>query len=413
MGTAGDDDMTNELAILKDAVNNLLTDFNAFSSGSIKVHVVSFSTTATTNGTFTVTDDAGFNDAVAEINSLQPLGATNYEDALLQANNWWTSGDPITGATNFTYFISDGQPNTINDGSGTKTLLDGTAIDHANGTLDDTDEIGTLQAQSDVRAIGITVGTTNELDQIDSNSNAVDLNDPNDLNAELQESDPVTVLDPTGDDVLFGEEGDDFLFGDAVNTDQLADDQGLTTLEGSGWAVFEQLESGQGSDPNWSRADTIDYLRNNAGLAGSETVSDKGNTRDGGDDELNGGAGNDTIFGQEGNDVLNGQAGDDTLYGGSGADIFLFENAGDGVDTIRDFESAEGDVIDINGSLQGFDPNQDAINDFVFKTESGGDTNVFVDPDGSGVPSSFQIATLEGVTGLDLAQAVNNGAAVV
>ena len=84
----------------------------------------------------------------------------------------------------------------------------------------------------------------------------------------------------------------------------------------------------------------------------------------GGDDYLEGGVGNDALFGDDGNDVLVGFAGADTLTGGTGADTFklneeawLFQNDGwhwspdrDGErDTITDFNSAEGDKIDLSG----------------------------------------------------------------
>ena len=45
-------------------------------------------------------------------------------------------------------------------------------------------------------------------------------------------------------------------------------------------------------------------------------------------------------------DRLNGSAGDDTLTGNGGADTFIFGGAY-GLDTIKDFRSAEGDRIDL------------------------------------------------------------------
>ncbi|MBD2158543.1 calcium-binding protein [Leptolyngbya sp. FACHB-16] len=56
----------------------------------------------------------------------------------------------------------------------------------------------------------------------------------------------------------------------------------------------------------------------------------------GGNDRLSGGNGNDVLYGEEGNDTLNGDSGNDTLYGGIGQDILnggsdadrLFGNAG-------------------------------------------------------------------------------------
>ena len=57
-----------------------------------------------------------------------------------------------------------------------------------------------------------------------------------------------------------------------------------------------------------------------------------------------GGSGDDTIDGRGGDDFIIGGAGDDDLTGGDGADTFFFWE-GHGADTIRDFNSAEGDRI--------------------------------------------------------------------
>jgi len=121
------------------------------------------------------------------------------------------------------------------------------------------------------------------------------------------------------------------------------------------------------------------------------------------------------LEGGSGDDVLVGSDGADTLYGGAGADIFLFESTEGGMDTIADFNAADGDVLDISGLLQNYDPVQDSINDFVFATEVDGNTVISVDADGSanGV-NAVEIAILDGVTGyVDLEQITNNGEAKV
>lgn len=57
-------------------------------------------------------------------------------------------------------------------------------------------------------------------------------------------------------------------------------------------------------------------------------------------DELIGGGGADSLCGHDGNDVLKGGDGDDTLTGGAGADKF---QGGNGTDTATDFNAAQGD----------------------------------------------------------------------
>ncbi|MEZ5675426.1 MAG: hypothetical protein R3D81_09425 [Thalassovita sp.] len=51
-----------------------------------------------------------------------------------------------------------------------------------------------------------------------------------------------------------------------------------------------------------------------------------------------------------GNDTLSGQGGNDTLWGNEGADTFLFY-AGDGNSLIRDFSTADGDMLELDSTL--------------------------------------------------------------
>lgn len=116
-----------------------------------------------------------------------------------------------------------------------------------------------------------------------------------------------------------------------------------------------------------------------------------------GDNYLYGGAGDDVIYGGAGDDTLVGGAGDDTLTGGEGADTFLFTNNG-GVDTITDFDASEGDVLDISDVLSGFDALTDTLEDFVFTTSNGSDTDVYIDTSGGGDQAAATLlVTLEGV----------------
>ncbi|WP_194287204.1 M10 family metallopeptidase C-terminal domain-containing protein [Tritonibacter aquimaris] len=66
---------------------------------------------------------------------------------------------------------------------------------------------------------------------------------------------------------------------------------------------------------------------------------------------LNGGAGHDQILGAAGADVLIGGKGEDTLSGGEGADIFVYTSLDEAGDTIRDFNHADGDRLDVTALL--------------------------------------------------------------
>ena len=91
----------------------------------------------------------------------------------------------------------------------------------------------------------------------------------------------------------------------------------------------------------------------------------------GGDDVLAGGPGNDRLYGGRGADRLAGGPGDDRLAGGQGADTFVF-GPGDGTDTVTDFTGGT-DRID----LTGFDIEIDVED--VIKAMTPGDGKVTID----------------------------------
>lgn len=406
---------------LVDAVQNLITDFNSYDNGEIMVHLVPFDTTAWGMATYTVTNDADFTSAMAHLDSLTPGGVTNYESALQTGINWLQSGNAIPGAITTSYFVSDGFPNyAVDDATGgyvsaylsTDPL---TAMEHIQG-LDGSNEIADIQSLSDeVVGVGINIGySITNLDQIDSDGSAINVTSPDQLTQAFKDSNPLNKLDPIGDDVINGGNGVDFIFGDALYTDDLAALHNLGTQAGTGWQVFEKLEAGESAtNPNWTRADTLDYLKNNGEELMQESIDQEGEKRIIGNDTLNGGAGDDYIFGQEGNDIITGGLGNDTIYGGHGADTFLFEAIADAGDIIKDFSISKGDVIDLSQIVTAYDPLQHSLDDFVHVTESGGDTVISVDAAGTGnQANAVDLVTLENITGLDVADLVNNDALI-
>ncbi|HEY9659900.1 MAG TPA: hypothetical protein V6C65_15700, partial [Allocoleopsis sp.] len=83
-----------------------------------------------------------------------------------------------------------------------------------------------------------------------------------------------------------------------------------------------------------------------------------------GDDHLIGGEGTDSLYGDAGNDILNGYGGAqyeyDTLVGGTGADTFVLGSSyqssylDGGYATIKDFSWVEGDKIQVFGSSDSY-----------------------------------------------------------
>ena len=137
-----------------------------------------------------------------------------------------------------------------------------------------------------------------------------------------------------------------------------------------------------------------------------------------GDDVINGNAGHDMLYGSIGEDVIHGGAGNDHIYGGAdsdelygdgGADTFYLNDA-DSADTIHDFNTAQGDAIDITELLSAYDSLDDAILDFVRISDNGADSVLYVDVNGATGGEEFvAAATIVGGAGLDVLSLVSNG----
>ena len=160
---------------------------------------------------------------------------------------------------------------------------------------------------------------------------------------------------------------------------------------------------------NATGAVTVDLSAGTATGDGSDTLSGIAN--------VTGSSHADTITGDSNDNVLYGNGGNDYITGGAGADTFLFKGATafTGTTTIADFNTGDGDKIDINDVLQGhYNPLTDAITNFVSLTTSGSDTLLKVDLDGTGaVYGPTTIATIHGLTGLDVATLISDGNLVV
>ena len=298
---------------------------------------------------------------------LQAAG-TNYEAGLVEANNWINSTGtdaPLADAdVNKLVFVSDGEPNYAlnNDGDPVSTSSWGSdgstvAMEHVLGTYD---PYGTLNDDNEseitaieevqgseqaftIEAIGINVSSDNLalLSLLEGDGgDATNVTSAEELTSVIGElSGASSIQDAVGNDYIEGGEGNDLIFGDVFNTDQLAIDEGLSTPEGSGWLVFQQLENGNGTTTGWDRTNTLQYILDNQQTVATESG------REGGNDEIYGGAGDDVIFGQEGNDTIDGGEGVDTIYGGSGDDTIVFDPA----DTIDG--GAGSDTLLISGSM--------------------------------------------------------------
>lgn len=232
-----------------------------------------------------------------------------------------------------------------------------------------------------------------------------------------------------GDDVLNGGTGNDRLAGFAGD-DELNGNAGDDRLEGGEGA--DRLDGGTGADRMSGGAGDDTYLVDNARdrvseargggtdtveasvdftipknvevlrLTGTAALSAIGGN---GADRLEGNSGANTLDGRGGDDVLAGAGGADTLLGGRGADRFVIDSLSGGVDTIRDFSTREGDVLDLSELITAFDG---TATNHVRLSGSGGVVQVEVDVDGGGdgfVPA----VTVRGQIGLDVDSLVAAG----
>jgi len=177
---------------------------------------------------------------------------------------------------------------------------------------------------------------------------------PSELQAVLQGGETIQQIDSMGGDTLSGGRDSDILFGDSINTDNLPwgvdgnpakpSDLG----EGAGMEGLKQfLELKNGTPP--SDSELYDYIK-----ANHESLNVDGDTR-GGNDTLDGGEGDDILYGQGGTDTLIGGLGNDILTGGEDADIFKWvdqtpNDSRTETDTITDFQVGQ-DHIDVSQLL--------------------------------------------------------------
>ncbi len=136
------------------------------------------------------------------------------------------------------------------------------------------------------------------------------------------------LLSRAGNDGVFGEGGDDRFYAQSgTNLFDGGDGEDIVDYAFATSAAVVDLAAGSGSS-----AGSSNQLVSVENAAGGKL-----------DDTLSGDANNNLLQGRNGDDILRGNAGDDDLFGGAGEDRFVFA-AGDGNDTIWDFNSTPGET---------------------------------------------------------------------
>jgi Ca2+-binding RTX toxin-like protein len=277
----------------------------------------------------------------------------------------------ITG-TQYNDILRGGAGNdTLNGGGGYNYLFGGAGNDiliNIQGTVDGGAGTDTLIADYSLfnNGVGIEVGYNGQ-NAIYSNDNSILPGSINAYNAfPLLTYSNVEKFEITGTqyaDKLRGGAGNDILDGgdgtDTVFYEGYYADYGISFLNNGDLQVIDQntANGNEGTD-TIKNAEFISFAQGGTyalvtGGIGDDTLTASNNYSSfvfGGDgnDILNGGIGNDNLVGGLGNDILVGDFGSDTLTGGLGADKFVFNSLLDSSDVIKDFNSAEGDKIQVS-----------------------------------------------------------------
>jgi Ca2+-binding RTX toxin-like protein len=134
----------------------------------------------------------------------------------------------------------------------------------------------------------------------------------------------------TDDDELNGEAGADTMTGGEGNDTYIVDD------------MFDAVVENGGEGRDAVRASVSFTLPDNVEVLTLTGTGDTSGTGNGADNRITGNDGANTLVGGGGNDILSGGAGGDTMSGGTGNDIYavdeeddtVFENGGEGIDTV-------------------------------------------------------------------------------
>jgi Ca2+-binding RTX toxin-like protein len=205
-----------------------------------------------------------------------------------------------------------------------------------------------------------------------------------------------SLLGGNGNDTIFGGAGNDFIDGGS-GFNQLEGEDGNDTIKGGNNG--NAIEGDAGNDSLTGGADN-DWIE---GGAGNDTIYGLS-----GNDYLEGGDGNDKLDGGSDDDYLNGGNGIDTLTGGAGADTFIFNSPviAANADIITDFNSAEGDRIQLDAYFFSAFLNSDSVDgdnivngtkaldsdDYLIYDAATG--KLYYDADGLGGKAQVLVATL-------------------
>jgi surface adhesion protein len=109
------------------SVFNTLKQSMGGNSGTVNIFLVDFDTQVNKSVSVNLNDPNALTLLKSVLDSMSSGGGTNYEDVFKTTANWFQSADAVanTGAKNLTYFITDGQPTYYQNGEQTNPILYG------------------------------------------------------------------------------------------------------------------------------------------------------------------------------------------------------------------------------------------------------------------------------------------------
>ncbi|MGR6474306.1 retention module-containing protein [Pseudomonas juntendi] len=459
-GSMSDKSIADAKTQLASVFNSLKASLGADTSGTVNIFLVDFDSQVNKNVAVNLADADALSKLQAVLNSMVGGyygGGTNYEDAFKTTSNFFKStiATGNKGAENLTYFITDGKPTFYQSGESTNprlwtggkylddvvnvnnykigdtfsTMVDSTHrfdIDSSgtvyvytyksNGTVD-TYEVGTIHAQGDgTYEISSRAGWGNEWSYSEAASgstasfavlggtNGLSKVQAIGLNSDVTLTD-LKPYDSAGKPQTNIDPSD---LAKAILGHTEATVPGADTIDGGNGndIIFGDLITLNGVVSEGYQA-LQSYVAQKSGVDVSSITTSNVHqyiTEHYNEFDISGAKdGNDILSGGNGNDILFGQGGNDTLDGGKGNDILL---GGTGNDTLI---GGQGDDILIGGSgadtfvWKAGDFGNDVIKDFKMGDKDKIDLSDLLQGEkGSTIDNYLKLTTVEGTTTLQV-----------
>ncbi len=432
------------------SVFNTLKQSMGGNSGTVNIFLVDFDTQVNKSVSVNLNDPNALTLLKSVLDSMSSGGVTNYEDVFKTTANWFQSADAVanTGAKNLTYFITDGQPNYYQSGEQTNPTLYGsvklddvvntrnykpgdtfsTTIDSTHKLTIDSDgnatlytlngsknwkasDVGTIHAQGDgTYEVSYTTGSGSDQTIVDNSSSSFALlsNVSNVEAIGLNKGVTLVDLSPYDSNHTPQTNIDPKDLANSIVGHTEATQPGSDTVNGGDGndILFGDLVSFNGVAGEGYQAMQA-FVAQQTGVDVSKVTTSNVHqfiTEHYTVFDVSGAHdGNDTLLGGAGNDILFGSGGNDSLDGGKGNDILL---GGTGNDTLM---GGSGNDILIGGSgadtfvWKSGDTGNDVIKDFKASEGDRIDLRDLLQGEtGSTIDNFLKISTVDGVSSLQV-----------